>query len=188
MNLSTKISLTLILVLTALLSLSFYYAKPFVVKRVNQSRVPDWYIVHAKITNTNLLGHVTGQLTSPRLTHLPYDNVIHLQTPFFVAYDKTNIPWHIHADKGLAYQTKPKKINLIGNVRIQQLPGVGSHKARLTTTQMMYFPNQNIAETKQPVTISEPGTVMHSVGFKANFHQGVIRFLSRSEAEYYDVK
>ena len=53
---------------------------------------------------------------------------------------------------------------------------------------LLFNLSQNIAETKQPVTISEPGTVMHSVGFKANFHQGVIRFLSRSEAEYYDVK
>jgi lipopolysaccharide export system protein LptC len=185
MSVSSKVSLMLFIVLSGLLTLSFYYSKPFSAMQPNASNVPDWYIQHAKMTNINAQGLVSAILTSPHLKHFTDKNVIHIETPFLITYDKSRVPWHIHANKGLAYQGKNKKIDLIGDVSILQLPGKTSNNAKLTTTQMSYFPNQNIAETNEPVTITEPGSIMHSVGFRANLKKGIIHFLSRSETEYH---
>ena len=109
-----------------------------------------------------------------------------MTTPFFVLYDENRTPWHITATNGLAFENKPKKINLWDHVIVKQMPGPKSDETILKTPEMTYYPDTAFAHSDKAVTIQQPGSIMHSIGFDAYLKKSLIKFLSRSETQYHD--
>lgn len=137
--------------------------------------------VHA--TAYDKLGHVKDVLVSPRVTHLYKDNTTLADHPYVTATAKSGPPWQIHAEHGKLLNGK-EEVQLWGNVNITQPAGIGSQNTTLLTSKITYYPQRKFAETDQPVTIMQPGTVIHGIGMTADLNKGLINILHHTQGQY----
>jgi len=190
MNYRAKTVIIVIFLLMAIFGFGIFLSQPtYNLKQIEkQNTAPDWYMTGVTISKYNALGAIKGIMTSTKLTHDQKQNIIYMQKPFFILYDKNRTPWHISSLHGKNYQDEKSKTDLWGNVRVKEMPGKDSHHTDMSTTQLTYYPQRNFAHTDKPVTIKEPGSIMHSIGVNANLKTGVIHFLSKTTGEYSKTK
>ena len=97
--------------------------------------------------------------------------------------DQNHVPWIITADNGQS-QAGVSQVHLWGNVKLLQPPARNSHNMTMTTSSLIIFPEKQLAQTDQPVVITEPGTVINGVGLRANLNTGEIQLLSQARGVY----
>ncbi|MBU0455167.1 MAG: LPS export ABC transporter periplasmic protein LptC [Pseudomonadota bacterium] len=144
---------------------------------------PDSVMTYVVSTQFDAQGQIHATIKSPKITHYEKNDRSHFETPFIVLYPKNEPPWHITAKEGNALQGD-KRIELIGNVVIRQLSGPNSHQIILKTSKMTFFPNRSFASTDQPVTITQPGNIVKSVGLTIDLNTGIIHLLSKAQGQY----
>lgn len=153
---------------------------------ITKNNSPDWFMYNASVEKTNEEGKIQGKVQSPRLYHYEKENRIAMQHPFFTLFDKDNLPWQISADKGNVYQNHPERIDLNSHVIVRQLPGKGSNEVTVVSDSLSYYPDTSEAKTSDPVTITQPGMIIHAIGLEANLKQSIINFLKQSQVEYHE--
>ena len=154
--------------------------------KANVNRSPDWFMIKAKATKIDETGQIAGSIQSPLLRHYTLDNRVAITAPFFILYDKDRLPWHITAEKSDIFRGRDERVEFYGHVLVKQMPGKNSNEITLMTEHLTYYPKTSQALTKEPVTITEPGATVHSIGFQADFKQSIIKFLSQTQTQYYE--
>lgn len=149
----------------------------------NQPNTPDSYMTDVYAVTLNKDGVIASVLISPKVTGYAENDKTNIQTPFVTIKPRQEPPWHIHADHAKVLDGNTK-ILLWGNVRISQLPGRNSHFLTLLTTELTLYPDKSFAETDQPVTIKQPGSIVHAIGMQADLNKGYIKLLSKTEGQY----
>jgi lipopolysaccharide export system protein LptC len=56
----------------------------------------------------------------------------------------------------------------------------------LTTSFLHVIPDENLARTDRPVTVTDAHTVANAVGLELNSETRIVKFLSRFEGTYHD--
>jgi lipopolysaccharide export system protein LptC len=92
-------------------------------------------------------------------------------------------PWNIYADRGQA-RHGADIIQLWDNVRLLQAAGAKNQALTIKTSAMTIYPQQQYAETDQPITLWQPGGTASSVGLRAWQKTGIIELLSRAQGHY----
>ncbi len=146
----------------------------------------DSFMTNVHGIKLDKLGNPHSELYSPNMKHYLKNDTTIAVKPKFIFYSKDGPPWHVKADHGKA-TNGDKLIYLWGNVYMRQLPGPGSHDATITTTSATLYPDRSYAETDQPVTVRQPGSIMHGVGMQANLKKGTIKILSKTKGMYGDI-
>ncbi len=146
----------------------------------------DSFMTNVHGIKLDKFGKPHDELTTPNIKHYLKNDSATAQTPVFIFYGKKGPPWHVQGD--IANSINGNKIvYLIGHVKIVQPPGLNSQNVTMTTTKMTIYPNRSFAETDQPVTIRQPGSIVHGVGMTADLNSGKIKILSQTHGMYGDV-
>jgi LPS export ABC transporter protein LptC len=184
----TKLLISIIIIALIILSAAMMMRPAHTYNRSSQhlAQTPDWFMRGVTGVKTNKRGQLNASIASPSLQHLPGKNSIALKNPYFVVYDKHNIPWHISAKHGEFFQDKPVRIVLSHHVVIKEMPSKNSKHTRVYTSKLTLYTATNLAKTKQPVTVIQQSSTVHAVGMIAHLKTGNIQFLSQTRAEYND--
>lgn len=148
-------------------------------------REPDAYMYNVRAVRMNALeGTPQDQLFTPLMVHYPLGDTTAVVTPHVVVFNSNGAPWHIYALHGQA-QAGVSTIQLWDHVRLEQAASAQNQAMTITTTAMTIFPQQQYAETQQPVQLwQQPGGTASSVGLRAYLKTGIIELLSQAHGQY----
>ena len=153
----------------------------------NNPNDPNSFTTMVDAIQFNKLGQPYHIFKSPKLTNYLQNDTTDISQPFYIFKKDNEPPWHVRADRGKAYQGTDR-IVLTGHINIQQLPGLNSRNIILLTDKMIFYPNRSFAETDRPVTIKQPGIIVHGIGLQADLKKGYIKLLSKTRGEYKNLK
>lgn len=131
-------------------------------------------------------GKLVSELYVAKLKHFS-DDSSDLEQPFLKLYSDEHEPWEIKADQGHATDGV-RMIELWDNVRLHQNHNGNHQEITIKTTRAKVYPEQNYAETDQPVDFVQPGVTIKSIGVKAHFKQGQVELLSNAQGQYEPTK
>ena len=149
----------------------------------NNPSHPDSFMTNVHAIKINEFGKQRYLLISPKTTNYLKNNTTIFESPFFIINNDNEPPWHIKAVNGKTLQGIDKVI-LWDNVTIRQLPGKNSRNIKLITSKLIIYPNKSFVETNKPVTISQPGSIVHAVGMQADLNKNYIKLLSKTHGQY----
>jgi lipopolysaccharide export system protein LptC len=153
--------------------------KPVV--KVDESAI-DYYAVNAHSVQYLPDGKLQYEMTSDKVEHLKATEVTLLANPDLNMFRGTEFPWHVQSERG---EVNPDgtQVELIDSVRITRFDEK-NRKTLITTTRMTVFPQQQYAQTDQPVRIDGAGGVSTGNGMKAYLKESRIHLLSNVRGQY----
>ncbi len=149
----------------------------------NSPTTPDGFMTEANYTHFDQNGDVQSQLYSPKVTHFSENDTSFLEKPALVMHTLDHQTWLISAENGSSTHGT-KEILLKDNVKVQRTKVLQNTTSTLTTELLRAYPDTNLAETDQPVTIIQPGSIVKSVGMTANLKTGDINLLSEAQGTF----
>ena len=143
----------------------------------------DAFATEVVSTQFSDLGTKRYELSSPRLNHYKSNNQTHVDNPVLYLYNADQESWLVTAQYATATQGKDI-IEFVKNVDISGA-GTANHKnTQLLTEKINYYPDKNTANTSLPVTIVQPGSIIHATGMDVAFNAGTISLLSKIHGSY----
>ncbi len=152
-------------------------------ENINLPNTPDSYMVQAHYTHYNQQGQLLSSVSSPHLIHYPKQDTSILDKPRLEFHAANGQTWIITADHGVS-KYGVKVVYLTDNVKVERIDKQTRKTMTMTTTALTAYPPQDYAETNEPVTIVQPGSVINSVGLTANLKTGDITLLSNAQGVY----
>lgn len=149
----------------------------------NSNNTPDSFMVKAIYTRMNDLGQLSSRIYTSQVVHYPHDDVSNFKDPNIIVFTPDREPWNVTAQQGVS-QHGVTQVTLKNNVRVHQNAGPNNQELTLTTNSLTIFPENQTAQTDQPVTIIQPGTLINSVGLRADLKKGVVELLSKARGVY----
>ncbi len=141
-------------------------------------RDPDYVIENFSVMRMNQDGVARHALSAKRLLHYPDNISSDLEQPRLVNVDPGKPVVRIMADRG-ELPSKSDDVHLAGNVTVQREAGNGRGKITLVTSSLHIIPDDDIAKTDKPVTITDANTVINAVGMELNDRTNTIQLLSQ---------
>ena len=151
------------------------------VATVDESEI-DYYATNAHSVQFLPDGRLQYEMTSDKVEHLKATEVTLLTNPDLNMFRGTEFPWHVQSEQG---EVNPDgtQVELIDSVRITRFDEK-NRKTLITTTRMTVFPQQQYAQTEQPVRIDGAGGVSTGTGMKAYLKESRIHLLSNVRGQY----
>ena len=143
----------------------------------NKNHLPDFVITESKTSNFDETGKLTSILISDKAEHFEAEKRSELVTPKLVFYNAEKLlPWQLSAKRGTSLQNG-NKLKLWHGVHLWQTQNDGSI-SELKTSEMEIKPKQQVAWTKELVTLSAANHWSEGIGMRANLKQEKIHLIS----------
>lgn len=126
-------------------------------------------------------GTESVRLRAPELQRSREDESLAIVQPLFLMPGEDG-GWQLAADQGWV-DADGSLARLEGNVEGDSAEG-HAVPTSLRTTSLELVPEQNIARTDDPVTLTQPGIMQTGVGFQANLKTRQYKFLSQVKVRY----
>ncbi|PMU12210.1 MULTISPECIES: LPS export ABC transporter periplasmic protein LptC [unclassified Pseudomonas] len=151
------------------------------VAKIDEAAI-DYYAINAHSVQYLPDGKLQYEMTSDKVEHLKATEVTLLTNPDLNMFRGTEFPWHVQSEHG---EVNPDgtQVELIDSVRITRFDEK-NRKTLITTTRMTVFPQQQYAQTEQPVRIDGAGGVSTGKGMKAYLKESRIHLLSNVRGQY----
>jgi lipopolysaccharide export system protein LptC len=151
------------------------------VEKIDETAI-DYYATNAHSVQYLPDGRLQYEMTSDKVEHLKATEVTLLTNPDLNMFRGTEFPWHVQSEHG---EVNPDgtQVELIDSVRITRFDEK-NRKTLITTTRMTVFPQQQYAQTEQPVRIDGAGGVSTGKGMKAYLKESRIHLLSNVRGQY----
>ncbi len=151
------------------------------VAKVDESTI-YYYATNAHSVQFLPDGKLQYEMTSDKVEHLKASEVTLLTNPDLNMFRGTEFPWHVQSEHG---EVNPDgtQVELIDSVRITRFDEK-NRRTLITTTRMTVFPQQQYAQTDQPVSIDGAGGVSTGIGMKAYLKESRIHLLSNVRGQY----
>jgi lipopolysaccharide export system protein LptC len=146
---------------------------------------PDYIVDRLTAMRMAANGSVKHTLFADRMIHYPDDDTTHLTMPRFVSYAAAAAAVTVSAREGLV-SSEGENIHFRNDVRLTRAPFADKSELVVETSYLHIIPDQNIARTDQPVTITDANTVVRAVGLELNNETQVLKLLSRVRGTYHD--
>jgi len=142
----------------------------------------DWYA-----TNTHTLqylpdGKVQYEMTADKVDHVKATDITLVTTPDLNMFRGTEFPWHVQS-KRAEVNSGGTEVELIDSVRVARTDEK-NRTTIITSTRMTVFPQQQYAQTEQPVRIDGAGGVSTGTGMKAYLKESRIHLQSNVRGQY----
>lgn len=148
---------------------------------------PDAFMEEVVATIIDKQGRPSLKIVSPKMTHYIENDATDIVKPLLTLYrssrQKAPKPWRLTADHARALQGV-SQIRLWDNVIINHPGDAEDEKTRLLTKTLNVYPDKQLAETLDPVTISQPFTQIQAIGMNADLSTGAVKLLSQTRGEY----
>lgn len=148
---------------------------------------PDAFMEEVVATIIDKQGKPSLKIVSPKMTHYLENDATEIIKPLMTLYrtshQKSIKPWHLSADHAKALQGV-NQIQLWENVIINHPGDELDEKTTLLTPTLTVYPEKQLAETTDPVVITQPNTKIHAIGMNADLASGAVKLLSQTRGEY----
>jgi len=177
-----------VLLLALLAGLTFWLDNA--VQRVPKSNVaerhdPDFIIDNVVARSMGADGEVKHTLYAKRTTHYPDDDSTLLESPRFIGNNAARAPITITSRTGKV-SSGGENVYFEDDVRATRAAYADRSELVMTTSYLHAIPDENLARTDRPVTITDAHTVASAVGLELNSETRIVKFLSRFEGTYHD--
>jgi lipopolysaccharide export system protein LptC len=149
----------------------------------NSSKEPDAYMENVVATILNKQGIPSMKIETPKMVHYADNDMTNISKPHITVYRQSPEPWYINSDFAKA-TSGVEQILFWDNVVIHHAEDTDNPTTTMTTTLLTVFPNKQLAKTNQPVTVTQPNSILHAIGMLANMNDGTIKLLSNARGEY----
>lgn len=177
--------MTLLLFTTFIISawLASNYLSTSDTPKKNTPPSADSFMREVHYTMYDKQGHWQNRFYTPYLQHFSSKNMALMDNPHLISRGQDQLIWNITALHGVSEQDG-KIIHLHDNVDVERIQAAGQTPSHLTTTTLTAYPNKKYVVTDQPVTIIQPGSIVHSIGLTADLNTGDIQLLSTTRGTY----
>ncbi|MBX9811784.1 MAG: LPS export ABC transporter periplasmic protein LptC [Burkholderiales bacterium] len=176
-----------LLLLAILAALTFWLdraVQPPAGKRDGSTRHDPDYIVE-KLSALRMApdGGIKHTLFAEKMIHYPDDDSTYLQSPKFVSYASGKTPMTITAREALVSKNG-ENVYFQNDVRVTRAPYDDKSELVMQTSYLHVIPDDNIAKTDRPVTITDANTVVNAIGLELNGETRILKLKSRVRGIY----
>lgn len=165
----------------AIVTFSSLYTSHYAAKQTLE--LPDAYMEEATALIFDKQGKPKMKVVTPRMVHFAKNDVTKLETPQLTLYRKSPQPWYVTSKYAETIKGS-EQINFWENVVIQHAADEGSPATIIKTPTLTVTPNTQIAETNDPIEMTQPNIVVKGIGMHADMSNGDIKLLSEARGEY----
>ena len=149
----------------------------------NQRHDPDIVVEGLSATQMAVTGSPRYAVLAKRMLHYPDDRTTVLEFPELTHFDEASVPLTIRSDEG-ELSADGTDAYFRGNVRLRR-PAAGEYEEMTMTTSYLHvIPDKDLAQTDQPVTLTQGDSVVTSVGLEFNHATRTLKLLSRVRGTY----
>lgn len=146
---------------------------------------PDYFVDGLAIMRMAPDGSIRHTLTARRMVHYPDDDATHVESPRLVSHTTRRAPVTITAQRALL-SSEGENVYFHDDVRLTRAPFGDRSELVVETSYLHVIPDENIARTDRPVTITDANTAVSAVGLELNSETRVLRLLSRVRGTYHE--
>lgn len=152
-------------------------------RKKNDASIPDAYMENVNAVILDKVGKVTMKIVTPKMIHYAKNDTTDFIDPQITLYHKSPNPWFIASKTAKAWHGID---NLVFNtdVTIHHPADYNNPATLIKTSTLTVHPNENTAETAEPITMIQPNSIMKAIGMHADMDSGNIRLLSQAQGEY----
>jgi lipopolysaccharide export system protein LptC len=144
---------------------------------------PDYIVENLSALSTNEAGDAAYTLFATRMVHYPDDDTTLLTRPRLISYRSAEAPMTITANEALV-SGNGENVYFKDEVKVTRA-AYGDHSEMvMVTTYLHVIPDDNIAKTDRPVTITDASTVVNAVGLELNSETRILKLHSRVRGTY----
>jgi lipopolysaccharide export system protein LptC len=176
-----------LLLLAGLAALTYWLDQ--VVEPLNDARDgslrhdPDIIVNSLSGTQMGLDGTPRYAVVAQRMLHYPDDRSTFLTFPELTHFDPGAAPSTIRSDEG-ELSTDGSDVYFRGNVVMRRPAFEDEEEMTMTTTYLHVIPDQDLAKTDKPVTLTRGDSVVHAVGLEFNHATRNLKLLSHVRGTY----
>lgn len=151
----------------------------------NERADPDFIVDNIVARRLDANGDVKHTLYATRMTHYPRDDSTHLESPRFVSDASKPAPVSI-TSRTARVSSGGENVYFEDDVKVVRAAYADRSDLTLETSFLHVIPDQNIARTDRPVTITDAHTVATAIGLELNSEARTVKFLSHFRGTYHD--
>ncbi|WFC42779.1 LPS export ABC transporter periplasmic protein LptC [Pseudoxanthomonas sp. SE1] len=127
-------------------------------------------------------GQEAVAVRAPEMARNPHDQTFTITTPLFLLPEEEGRSWELRSKTGWL-SAKGEELRLKGNVHGTSPKG-GARQAEFRTDTLDVFPDRNVAQTDDVVTVTQPGSRLSGRGFETNLKTKDYTFKSEVRSIY----
>lgn len=143
----------------------------------------DYFLSEFELLEMDDSGALKHTLVAENLYHYPDRKQSTLARPRMMFYEDSRMAWEISAEQGVI-QDEDRRIFLSGDVRINYMSRRQGQDFEVFTEQLYVWPEEQRAETDDPVRIEQLSRTTWSTGMKAEFEVRRLDLLSDVRGRY----
>jgi len=144
---------------------------------------PDYIVNNLSAIRTSADGNLRDTLNAEKMIHYPDDDSTHLQMPKLVSLASPKAPMTITSREALVSKDG-ENVFFKDNVRVTRAAYDDRSELVMETSYLHVIPKMDIAQTDQPVTITDANTIVKSIGLELNNKTRILKLLSRVRGTY----
>lgn len=146
---------------------------------------PDFIIENIVAHRMDASGDVKHTLHAERMTHYPDDDTTHLVMPRLISNASARAPFSI-TSRTAKVSSDGEQVYFETDVRAVRAAYANQSEMVMVTSYLHVTPDDHIARTDRPVTITDAHTVAHAIGLELNSETRIVKFLSQFRGTYHD--
>jgi len=150
----------------------------------NERDDPDFIVDNVVARRLDANGNVKHTLYASKMSHFPRNDSTHLVSPRFVSNAST-APVTI-TSRTARVSSRGENVYFEDNVRAIRAAYDNRSELMLETSFLHVLPDESIARTDRPVTITDAHTVATAIGLELNSEARTVKFLSHFRGTYHD--
>ncbi len=177
------------MVMAALLALITYWVSQTVEQQGTKidgsnRHDPDYTMSNFVTSQTDAAGKLRYVLAATEMVHYPDDDSTTLQRPRFTQYATDKPYTRIEGLRGYI-SNNGEEVELVDNVKVTREAFDGKGEMQISTEKLTILPDQDIAKTDSPVTITQaPKTLIHATGMVYNKNDQTVKLNKRVKVHY----
>lgn len=128
-------------------------------------------------------GSIKHTLTARRMVHYPDDDTTHIESPRLVSHVTQRAPVTITARSALL-SSEGENVYFQDDVRLTRASYAKRSELVVETSYLHVIPDDGVARTDRPVTITDANTTVNAVGLELNSETHTLKLLARVKGIY----
>jgi lipopolysaccharide export system protein LptC len=143
----------------------------------------DYILENFELTSLDQNGKESFSVKAPHLERDPGGKSLTITLPQFSFPDKKQGRWLATSDRAWVAE-KGVEVRLINRVEMLGPPTPLGERTRFSTRYLQIFPNKNLAQTGDAVTISRADSILQGTGLRADMQSHHIQLLANVKGRY----
>lgn len=167
----------------ALLAVDNYTQESVTALSESQTSEPDYYGEVLFNRRYNDQGHMEQSFAAERSTHYPNAGNTVFQGPVIHVQDEEGVVWQVVAEEG-AMSDQDDVLSLRRQVEVRPLDSDDGNGVLIQTQSLDYFTQRQLAQTEQPVIITDPHTRVDAVGMVMDMKKQRMELKAEVKTQY----